>query len=135
MEHENISAHFFEHSQNLCNPFAQAGAALWVIYKCCRAEHHWHGWLCQLFQRCSRCVLLWGNHNSLENALGNVLTSLFSPPIARFNQDHAAPGAALALTSRRLKVISRLLQKLSEKAGYMSRTSSRSSRWILCKSQ
>ena len=39
------------------------------------------------------------------------------------------------LTSRRLKVTSSLLQKLSAKAGYMSSTSSRSVRWILCRSQ
>lgn len=39
------------------------------------------------------------------------------------------------LTSRKLKVTSSLLQKLSAKAGYMSSTSSRSARWILCRSQ
>lgn len=92
IKHENISAHFFEQPQNLCNPFAQAGAALWIIYNCCRAEYHWHGLLCQLFQRAqkhSRHVLLWGNHNSVENALGNVA---FAPadilasalPLAKF---------------------------------------------------
>lgn len=47
----------------------------------------------------------------------------------------AQPAQGSALTSRRLKVISRLDQKWSENSGYMSSTSSRSSRWILCRSQ
>lgn len=39
------------------------------------------------------------------------------------------------LTSLRLKVISRLLQKKSQNSGYMSNTSSTSSLWILWRSQ
>lgn len=43
--------------------------------------------------------------------------------------------SVVCLTSLRLKVISRLLQKKSQNSGYMSNTSSTSSLWILWRSQ
>lgn len=79
----------------------------------------------------------WSGHPQL--ALNPLICSgppsSLGPPCSGPPTSHPHSPLGPPLTSRRLKVISRVPQKRSENSGYMSSTSSRSSRRILCRSQ